>query len=71
MFKIGNLEKELRNSMERSLLDNQVEQQYGINKLARAVDHLNNAAKIFQKAGMHSEASEILNVLKDLTQEMR
>lgn len=67
MFKLENLEQELYKSMEKTLVANQVEDNYGFNKLAKAVDYLHNAAKIFEQAGMISEANEVLSVLQNLT----
>jgi hypothetical protein len=66
MFKIGSFEDELRSSMEKNLVTNQVEKQYGLNKLAQAADLLNNAATIFEQAGMQEEASEITEILLGL-----
>jgi hypothetical protein len=66
MFKIGSFEDELRSSMEKNLVANQVEKQYGLNKLAQAADLLNNAALIFEQAGMEEEASAITEVLLGL-----
>lgn len=71
MFKLGNLEQELYDSMEKSLINHQIEQDHGINKLAKVTDYLNSAARIFEKAGMYSEANEVLNVLQDLTKSFK
>lgn len=71
MFKLANLEDELRQTMEKTLLANQVEQTHGFNKLAKAADYLNAAAEIFENAGMHSEASAIIDVLEEVTEELR
>lgn len=71
MFKIGSLENEIYSSMEKTLVANQVEQNYGFNKLAKAADYLNTAAKIFDNAGMHSEASEVMEILKELAEELK
>jgi hypothetical protein len=67
MFKLENLEQELYKSMEKTLIANQVENTHGFNKLAKAADYLHNAAKIFEQAGMISEANEVLYVLQNLT----
>ena len=67
MFKIGSFENEILESMERSLVANQTEESNGFSKLAKAADFLNNAASIFDQAGMHKEASEVTAVLKSLT----
>lgn len=66
MFKSGSIEKELMSSMEKELVDIQFESQHGFGKLAKAVDHLNAAATIFDKAGMTSVASDITDVLESL-----
>lgn len=68
MFKkIGSFEDEIYQSMEKVLIANQTEQLYGFDKIAKAADLLNNAANIFDKAELYSEASEITDVLKSLT----
>ena len=71
MFKIGSFEQEIHKSMEKTLLANQVEQAYGFNKLAKAADYLNTAAEIFKSAGMHSEAEEVMLILKELAEELK
>ena len=71
MFKDNSSENEIYSSMEKTLVANQVEQNYGFNKLAKAADYLNAAAEIFEKAGMHSEASEVIVILKDLAEELK
>lgn len=71
MFKFSSLETELRNSMENTLVANQVENNHGFNKLGKAADYLNAAAFIFEKAGMHSEASEVISILKELAKELK
>lgn len=67
MFKIGSFENEILQGMEKSLRANQSEESSkGFNKLAKAADLLNNAAAIFDQAGMHTEASEVTDVLESL-----
>lgn len=66
MFKIDSFENEILKSMEKSLIANQSEESNGFSKLAKAVDYLNNAASIFDQAGMHEEASDITKVLESL-----
>ena len=65
MFKPANSEDEIYRSMESALIKNQVDS-YGTNKLARAVDLLNAAADIFEKAGMSETATNITEVLTSL-----
>jgi len=70
MFKIGSFENEILLGMEKSLRANQSEESnQGFNKLAKAVDFLNNAASIFDQADMHKEASEITNILQKIAQD--
>ena len=64
MFKRGSIETELMRSMEKELVDYQFESQQGFGKLAKAVDHLNAAATLFDKAGMVSVALDISELLK-------
>ena len=63
MFKIDSFEDEIHQSMEKTLLANQVEEKHGFNKLAKAVDYLNEAAEIFENAGMKAEALEVIDIL--------
>jgi pterin-4a-carbinolamine dehydratase len=53
--------------MEKKLVSNQLENKYAFNKYARTIDYLNQAANIFDKAGMHQEANEITKVLNSFT----
>ena len=64
MFKIGSFEDEIFRSMEKELVSSQVEQTYGFDKLDKAADYLSSAADIFEQAGLHKEADEILEVLQ-------
>lgn len=66
MFKIGSLETEILENMEKSLTANQFEESNGFNKLAKAADYLNNAASIFDQAGMIEEANDITDILEKL-----
>lgn len=70
MFKNNSFEDEIYRSMERSLVKAQKEEQYGFDKLAKAIDYLNAAAAIFEQAGMVEEAHEITNVLSDLSSDL-
>ena len=64
MFKNNSFENEIYQSMEKNLVANQVEDTHGFNKIAKAIDYLNNAANIFEKAGMFSEAAEVTEILE-------
>ena len=70
MFKNENLEDEIYKSMEKTLVANQVEDSHGFNKLAKAIDYLNNAAEIFEKAGMLDEAKQTTIVLNALVKQL-
>lgn len=70
MFKTSSFEDEIYLSMEKSLTNNQVETNFGFNKLAKAADFLNEAAAIFEQAGMYKEAAEIVIVLQNLTRDL-
>jgi hypothetical protein len=69
MFKQASWENEILRSMETTLVKNQTEKTYGLNKLAKAVDYLNDAAAIFERAGMFEEAAQITEVLQALTKD--
>ena len=60
-------EDEIFRSMESSLVKNQTEKTHGLNKLALAVDYLNDAAGIFEQAGMTLEAFDIVQIITSLT----
>jgi hypothetical protein len=66
MFERANFEEEIYRSMERNLISNQLESNYGFNKLARATELLNKAAYIFEQAGMIEAAQDIVEVIKSL-----
>jgi hypothetical protein len=70
MFKYGSFEQEIYSSMEKHLVSNQVEDQYGFNKLAKAAEYLNNAAELFDNAGMHKQAAEVTEVLHKLAEQL-
>lgn len=65
MFKSGSIENEIMKSMEKHLISNKLENQFGFNKISRALDYLNAAANIFDKCGFAKEAQEITSLLKD------
>lgn len=71
MFKSSSFSNEIYHSMEKTLVKSQVENTYGINKLAKAVDYLSDAAAIFESAGMCSEAAQITEILLDLTKDLK
>jgi len=66
MYKAGSFEEEIRQSMEKTLVANQVEKNHGFKRLAQAADYLNAAAEIFEQAGMTEQAEEITEVLQGL-----
>jgi hypothetical protein len=70
MFKQGGFGDEIFRSMEKTLVKNQVDNTFGLSRLAKAVDYLNDAAVIFESAGMNEEASEITKVLQALTKDL-
>ncbi|HEY5268015.1 MAG TPA: hypothetical protein VII94_02680 [Candidatus Saccharimonadales bacterium] len=70
MFKLGSFENEIYRSMETGLIKNQTEDRHGFNKLAKAADLLNMAAAIFEKAGFNEEASEVTQILEDLSKDL-
>ena len=66
MYKQGSFEDEIFRSMETSLVKNQTENKHGFNKLAKAADLLNEAASIFDDAGMYEESKEVTEVLQSM-----
>jgi hypothetical protein len=71
MFKMASCEDEIFQSMEKNLIANQTENVYGFNKLASAVDFLDKAAAIFEKAGMTEIAEDISKVLESLSGDLK
>lgn len=63
MFKLANNEEEIFKSMEKQLSANNVEKKFGFNKLAQAIELLDNAAEIFEQHGLHDEAKEIVQIM--------
>ena len=68
MFKINCSADEIYQSMEKSIASNNLENKYGFNKLARAIDYLNSAAEIFENSNMASEADEIVDLMLSFAQ---
>lgn len=66
MFKQASFADEIYRSMEKQLVDNQVENQHGFKRLAQATDLLNKAAEIFEQAGMDETADDITELLQNL-----
>jgi len=71
MFKQQASEDEIFRSMEKTLVKSQVENTYGLSKLAKAVDYLNDAVAIFEHAGMPEEAALITSILQGLTKDLQ
>jgi hypothetical protein len=71
MFKQQADGDEIFRSMEKTLVKSQVENTYGLSKLAKAVDYLNDAAAIFERAGMLEEAALITTVLHGLAKDVQ
>lgn len=63
MFNDDDISNEIYKSMEKQLVSNQLENKYAFNKYAKIVDYLNQAANIFDKAGMQQEANEITKIM--------
>lgn len=71
MFERGSFADEISRSMDKSLVKTQTENTYGLSKLAKAVDFLNDAATIFERAGMFSEAAQVTEILQALTKDLK
>jgi putative methionine-R-sulfoxide reductase with GAF domain len=72
MFKWASIEKELYSSMKQNLVKAWDDRNNdGMTKLAHAADLLNEAANIFDKAGMYAEADEIAIILQSMAQEIK
>ena len=57
--------------MHSNLIKSQIEKEHSFDKIAKATDLLNDAAFIFEKAGMVKEAAEIIDVLSEITEKVR
>lgn len=66
LFATSGFEDEIYRSMEKQLVDNQLENQHGFKRLAQAADLLGKAAEIFEQAGMTETADDITEVLQNL-----
>ncbi len=66
MFKQASFADEIYRSMEKQLVDNQLENQHGFKRLAQATDLLSKAAEIFENAGMTETADDITELLQNL-----
>jgi hypothetical protein len=71
MFKQASFEDEIFRAMEKNLVSSQVENSYGLKKLAQAAECLNAAAEIFEQAGMHDTATEVTEVLQELAEALK
>lgn len=71
MWKSGSFENEVFRSMEKTLVNNQVETKHGFSKLTKAADLLSMAAAIFSEAGMLQESKDIENILHDLIKDLK
>ena len=70
MFKQCSFEDEIFHSMEKQLVNSNLEQEYNFTKIAKALDFLNMAAEMFEKADMQEEAIEVTNIIKGLTKQL-
>lgn len=70
MFKLGSFDGELRSSMEKILVAQNVEKQFGFDKLNKAIENLNSAAKILEGAGMTQLSDQIDKIISDITAEL-
>jgi len=66
MFKTSSFEEEIRQSMEKQLVSNQLENKHGFQRIAQAAEYLNVAASIFEQAGMNDTAEDITELLQNL-----
>lgn len=66
LFKFGSFEEEIMKSMENTLVKYQKDQMYSHEKLAKAVDHLNAAAEIFDDTGFNKESEFITKLIEKI-----
>lgn len=66
LFKEGSFVEEIMNDMQKNMVKRTAEEEYGLSKLAKAVDNLNSAAEILESAGLDIYAEEITNILEKL-----
>ena len=66
LFKEGSFVEEIMNDMQKNMVKRTVAEEYGLSKLAKAVDNLNSAAEILESAGLDIYAEEITNILEKL-----
>jgi hypothetical protein len=71
MFKNKSVVDDLISSMEKNLVKNAVEDTFGFDKIAKAVDYLNSAADLFDDVGLSAEAETITRVLESLAEKKK
>jgi hypothetical protein len=64
MFKLGSFEGELAKGMETKLIARQTENQFSLDRIAKAVDFLNAASQIFDDTGFYAEAEVLTSMLE-------
>ena len=57
---------DIMSSMKNNLISNTIEDKFSFNKLAKAIDYLNDAAEIFDKNELYDQSNEINKVLISL-----
>jgi hypothetical protein len=68
MFKYCSVENELMEELDKKLIANHVENTHGFNKLAKAIDYVNNATEILSTAGISPDIIKRLeNLLQDVS----
>lgn len=64
MFKLGSFEEELAKGMEQKLVSRQNENQFSLDRMAKAIDFLNAASQIFDDTGFYAEAEVLTQMLE-------
>jgi hypothetical protein len=64
MFKISSFEQELMEGMSQKLIQNESEDSYSYNKIAKVADYLNAAAELLDDTGMYKEAEAVTRLLE-------
>ena len=71
MFKTSGFGEEIYQAMEKQLVSNQLDNNYGFKRLAQAAELLNKAASIFERAGMSDTVEGITQTLQSLAEELQ
>ena len=63
---MGSFEEELAKGMETKLIARETENQFSLDRLAKAIDFLDAASQIFDDTGFHAESEILVSMLEKI-----